>query len=200
MSKVTLLTSSRHEDSRGWFSETYSTSAADAAGIDCVFVQENHSFSKNAGTIRGIHFQSPPFAQAKLVRCIRGSIMDYAVDLRRGSPTYGRSISVELNAVNNRQLFVPVGFGHAFITMVPNTEVIYKVSAPYAPRHDGGILWSDPNLGIDWPLPASGPVLSEKDVALPQLESFMSPFEFEGDALDEVEWNASLGSAHPTGQ
>lgn len=163
--------------------ETHSAKLMAAAGIDVAFVQDNHSLSRDIGTIRGIHFQRPPHAQAKLVRCVRGRIMDYAVDLRAGSPTYGSHVALELSADNGAQLFVPVGFGHAFVTLEPDTEVVYKVSDVYAPECDGGIAWNDPRLAIDWPLPASGPILSNKDIALPTLDAFDSPFVYDGHPL-----------------
>lgn len=152
-------------------------------GIDSTFVQDNQSYSKYSGTIRGIHFQRPPRAQAKLVRCVKGRILDYAVDLRRGSPTYGHHVCAELSAQNGHQLFVPIGFGHAFVTLEDDTEVAYKVSNVYSPEHDGGIVWNDPALGIDWPLPDGGAVLSAKDQALPLLAQFESPFEYDGNPL-----------------
>lgn len=170
-------------DSRGWFMETYSEATALACGIDVQFVQDNHSFSANEGTIRGLHFQRPPHAQAKLVRCVRGSIMDYAVDVRRGSPTYGRHVSVKLTSEGGEQLFVPVGFAHGFVTLESDVEVAYKVTGVYAPDCDGGLAWNDPTIGIDWPLPESGAVLSDKDKLLPALVEFDSPFEYDGRPL-----------------
>lgn len=166
--------------------ETYSEARARASGFDVRFVQDNQSFSAQIGTIRGLHFQRPPHAQAKLVRCVRGSIMDYAVDLRRGSPTYGRWVGAKLSAEGGEQLFVPVGFGHAFITLEPDVEVAYKVSDVYAPDCDGGVAWNDPTIGIDWPLPPSGAVLSDKDKALPFLTDFDSPFEYDGQPLEPL--------------
>lgn len=166
--------------------ETYSETAALAAGIHERFVQDNHSFSALAGTIRGLHYQRPPHAQAKLVRCIRGSIMDYAVDIRRGSPTYGHHVSAKLTAEHGEQLYVPVGFAHAFITLEPEVEVAYKVTDGYAPDCDGGIVWNDPTLSIDWPLPATGAVLSDKDKILPALAEFDSPFEYDGLPLEPL--------------
>ncbi len=163
--------------------ETYSAKMIAAAGINTSFVQDNHSMSGDVGTIRGIHFQRPPHAQAKLVRCVRGRIMDYAVDLRAGSPTYGNYVAAELSAENGAQLFVPVGFGHAFVTLDPETEVIYKVSDVYAPDCDGGIAWNDERIAIEWPLPAAGPILSAKDKALPFLDGFDSPFAYDGHPL-----------------
>ncbi|WP_087141113.1 dTDP-4-dehydrorhamnose 3,5-epimerase [Brevundimonas diminuta] len=182
-SSPVLLHAPRFGDTRGWFMETYSEARARAVGFDVRFVQDNQSFSAQTGTIRGLHFQRPPHAQAKLVRCVRGSIMDYAVDLRRGSPTYGEWVGAKLTTEGGEQLFVPVGFGHAFITLEPNVEVAYKVSDVYAPDCDGGIVWNDPTIGIDWPLPASGAVLSDKDKALPFLTEFESPFEYNGQPL-----------------
>ena len=182
-SPVKLIAPRRLADDRGWFSETYSEQGWAQLGVDCRFVQDNHSLSRAAGTIRGIHFQTPPHAQAKLVRCVRGRIMDYAVDLRKGSPTYGQHVAAELTADNGHQLFVPIGFGHAFVTLEPDTEVVYKVSDVYAPQCDGGILWRCPTIGIDWPLPPGGPTLSGKDMLLPPLADFDSPFAYDGNPL-----------------
>jgi dTDP-4-dehydrorhamnose 3,5-epimerase len=176
-----LIRPRRFEDSRGWFSETFVEGREAAIGIR--FVQDNHSYSAAAGTIRGIHLQAPPHAQAKLVRCIRGSIMDYAVDLRAGSPTYGRHVSARLSAANGDQLFIPAGFGHAFVTLEPDSEVLYKVSDFYAPAQERGVCWDCADIGIDWPLPPSGAVLSPKDEVLPKLADFDSPFRYTGDPL-----------------
>lgn len=156
------------------------------SGFNVHFVQDNQSYSASAGTIRGLHFQRPPHAQAKLVRCARGSIMDYAVDLRRGSPTYGKWVAAKLTAEGGEQLFVPVGFGHAFVTLEPDVDVVYKVSDVYAPDCEGGVIWNDPTIGIEWPLPASGAVLSDKDQALPVLAKFNSPFEYDGQPLEPL--------------
>lgn len=180
---ILLLKSRRFGDARGWFMETYSEASALAAGIDVRFVQDNQSFSAFEGTIRGLHYQRPPHAQAKLVRCMRGSIMDYVVDIRRGSPTYGQHVAARLTAEGGEQLFVPVGFAHGFVTLEPDVEVAYKVTDVYAPDCEGGIVWNDPAIGIDWPLPASGPVLSDKDKTLPILAEFDSPFEYDGRPL-----------------
>lgn len=185
--RVTVISARRFVDERGWFSETYSARRLLANGVDCPFVQDNQSFSAAAATIRGIHFQAPPHAQAKLVRCLKGRIMDYAVDLRRGSPTYGQSAGAELTAENGQQLFVPIGFGHAFITLEPEVEVAYKVSDFYAPECEGGLIWNDPTIGIDWPLPPGvSPVVSAKDARLPSLQAFDSPFAFDGFPLELV--------------
>lgn len=183
---VKLIRTKRFGDDRGWFSETYSEAKLTGLGITDRFVQDNQSFSKFAGTIRGIHFQRPPHAQAKLVRCVRGRILDYAVDLRRGSPTYGRHVAAELSAENGDQLYVPVGFGHAFVTLEPDVEVAYKVSDVYAPDCDGGVLWSDAAIGIAWPLPPGGPTLSAKDAQLPTLAQFESPFDYDGAPLEPL--------------
>ncbi|MDB5592899.1 dTDP-4-dehydrorhamnose 3,5-epimerase [Enterovirga sp.] len=181
--RILLLKPRRFGDERGWFMETWSRRAAAAQGIGVDFVQDNHSLSRPVGTLRGLHFQLPPRAQAKLVRCVRGRILDVAVDVRRGSPTFGRWLSAELSAENGWQLFIPVGFAHGFVTLEPDTEVAYKVSDDYAPELDAGIRWD--SAGIIWPLPPSGPVLSAKDIALPPLASFDTPFPFEGDPLPE---------------
>lgn len=177
---IMLVETRRFGDARGWFSETYSEGKYAALGIDVRFVQDNQSYSAFAGTVRGIHFQTPPHAQAKLVRCVRGSIVDYAVDLRKGSPTFGKMAFATLSAENGRQLFVPVGFGHAFVTLERDTEVAYKVSDIYSADCDGGVAWDDPAIGIDWPLPPSGAVLSDKDKLLPKLAHFDSPFSYDG--------------------
>jgi len=179
-----LLRPRRFHDARGWFSETYSKASAATCGIDLTFVQDNHSFSAAVGTVRGLHFQRPPRAQAKLVRCTRGSIIDYAVDIRRGSPTLGRFVSALLTAEGGEQIFVPVGFAHGFVTLEPDVEVAYKVTDFYAPDCDGGLVWDDPDIGIDWRLPASGASLSDKDLALPRLAEFESPFEYDGAPLE----------------
>ena len=166
---VLMLTPARHEDERGVFSETYSAEGFAAAGIPCAFVQDNQSLSWQSSTVRGLHYQSPPFAQAKLVRVAQGSIYDVAVDIRRASPTFGRYVGVVLSAANGRQLFVPEGFAHGFCTTEDATLVLYKVSAPYAPAHDRGILWSDPALGIPWPVAPGTAILSDKDRRHPKL-------------------------------
>ena len=153
-------------DARGWFMETYSK--IKTPEIEADFVQDNHSFSALKGTLRGIHFQNPPMAQAKLLRCSRGAIMDFAVDLRPCSSTFKQWVGVELSAENNKQLFVPRGFGHGFITLADNSEIMYKADNYYSPEHDAGILWSDPEIGIDWG--TEQPILSEKDKTLPLLK------------------------------
>lgn len=171
---LALLEPKVFRDERGFFLETYSEAAFDALGIGARFVQDNHAYSVRAGVLRGLHFQLPPHAQAKLVWVVRGSVLDVAVDLRRDSPTYGRHYCVELSAENMLRLFLPRGFAHGYLTLAPDTEFLYKVDAPYMPQADAGILWSDPDLGIAWP--ESKPVLSGKDRMLPRLKDFHSPF------------------------
>lgn len=166
---VKIVTPKRHGDARGFFSEVYKTSDWQSAGLDPVFVQDNHSFSAPAGTLRGLHFQLPPFAQDKLVRVTRGRILDVAVDIRRSSPTFGRHVAVELSAENWRQLFVPTGFAHGFITLEADTEVLYKVTALYAPSHDRGLAFDDPGLSIDWGIGPEDVILSDKDRRHPRL-------------------------------
>ena len=167
--EVKILSPRKFGDARGFFSETYNRDAFAAAGLDHVFVQDNHSFSATAGTLRGLHFQLPPYAQDKLVRVTRGAIFDVAVDIRRGSPNFGHWVGAEISAENWNQIFVPIGFAHGFCTLAPDTEVIYKVTAPYAPKSERGIAWDDPQLAIDWPLPVAQPILSGKDGENPLL-------------------------------
>lgn len=165
---VKLIRPKRLGDARGFFSEVYSRAALAAAGIEIEFVQDNHSRSAAAGTIRGLHFQTAPFGQEKLVRVTKGRILDVAVDLRRTSPTYGKHVSAELSADNWTQILVPIGFAHGFCTLEPDTEVLYKVSNIYAPANDGGVIWNDPDLAIAWPVKAGDAVLSDKDMKLPR--------------------------------
>ena len=154
-------------DARGWFMESWSKKKMEDAGIYADFVQDNHSFSAQRGTLRGLHYQLNPMAQAKLLRVSRGAIFDVAVDIRRGSPTYAKWVGVELSAENHRQLFIPRGFAHGFITLTDDAEVQYKVDNLYAPECDGNIRWDDPEIGVVWPLHPM--VLSEKDAAAPLL-------------------------------
>jgi dTDP-4-dehydrorhamnose 3,5-epimerase len=168
---VKLVTPRRFGDSRGFFSEVYNRSAWENAGLRFEFVQDNHSFSALPGTLRGLHFQTPPFAQDKILRVTRGRILDVAVDIRRSSPTFGRHVAVELSAENWRQLLVPIGFAHGFMTLDADTEVIYKTTAVYSPANDRGIAWDDPDIGISWPLPPSGPTLSDRDRSWPRLRN-----------------------------
>jgi dTDP-4-dehydrorhamnose 3,5-epimerase len=175
-----LLAPRRLEDRRGWFSETYNERRLAEQGITCRFVQDNQSYSARKGTIRGLHFQAPPHAQAKLVRVGRGRILDVAVDVRRGSPTFGRFICAELSAASGHQVYVPIGFAHGFCTLEDDVDVIYKVSDFYAPDCEGGIRWDDPAIGIPWPVGRGEAGLSERDARLPLLHEWESPFEYDG--------------------
>lgn len=175
---VLILAPHRFGDARGWFMETYSAPRMTEAGIAVEWVQDNHSFSAAKGTLRGLHYQAPPRAQDKLVRCSRGAILDVAVDFRDGSPTFGKWVSVELTAGNGRQLLVPKGFLHGFVTLTDDTEVQYKCSDTYAPDRDGAVRWDDPRIGIDWGVTA--PVLSDKDAKAPLLADAPRPFRWEG--------------------
>jgi len=175
---VKVLTPRRFGDRRGYFCETWSASRMAGAGLDLSFVQYNESLSAQAGTLRGLHFQAPPFAQAKLVRVALGAIRDVAVDVRRGSPTYGRWVAEEISAANGAQLLVPRGFLHGFVTLTAETLVVYKADNPYDAASDGGVLWSDPDLGVDWGLPPGGAILSDKDRGLPAFRDWVSPFEY----------------------
>jgi dTDP-4-dehydrorhamnose 3,5-epimerase len=160
---VKLIRPARHGDERGYFSEVWNRDRFAAAGLHFDWVQDNQSRSARAGTLRGLHFQTPPFAQAKLVRVLRGTILDVAVDLRRGSPWYGQHVLVELTSEAWTQILVPRGFAHGFLTLEPDTEVIYKVDAPYSAAHDAGVAWDDPDLAIPWPVTADAITLSDKD-------------------------------------
>lgn len=174
---VKIITPKKHGDHRGFFSEVYKQSDMAEAGIDLVFVQDNHSRSATVGTLRGLHFQSAPFAQDKLVRVTKGRILDVAVDLRASSSTFGQHVAVELSAENWRQLLVPIGFAHGFVTLEPDTEVLYKVTAPYGPANDHGLAFDDPALGIDWRLPHGDLVLSDKDRQHPRLAALPRYFD-----------------------
>lgn len=180
-----VFTPCRFSDSRGWLSETYNASQLAPYGVPRNFCQDNHSFSIAAGTLRGLHFQAPPYSQAKLVRCIKGRIFDVVVDIRRESPTFGKWIGLELSAENRKQLFVPVGFAHGFITLAQECEVMYKVTNFYAPDFDSGIAWDDPDLAIDWPINEFAPVISDKDMTLPSFTDFSFDFSYDGHPLGE---------------
>ncbi len=173
---VKILTPKRFGDARGFFSETYNKAALAEHGITLDFIQDNHSMSQPVGVLRGLHFQTPPFAQDKLVRVVRGRIYDVAVDIRSGSPTYGKWVGAEISAEAWNQILVPVGFAHGFVTLEPDTEVIYKVTGPYAPDHDKGLAWNDPAIGIDWPLNGVEPTLSDKDTKHPGLADLPAYF------------------------
>ena len=176
---VLLITPRRFGDARGFFSESWNRKALEAEGLHLPdFVQDNHSLSARTGTVRGLHFQSPPHAQGKLVRCGRGALFDVAVDIRKGSPTYGQWTGAELSFENGRQLWIPAGFLRGFVTLEPDTEIVYKCTDHYAPECDGAVRWD--SCGVDWPLPAgTEPLLSDKDAAAPALADFDSPFVME---------------------
>lgn len=176
--EVKMITPKRFGDARGFFMETFSAPKLAECGIERDWVQDNHSLSAKPGVLRGLHFQAPPHAQAKLVRVVKGRVWDVAVDIRVGSPTYGKWVSAELSAENDQQMFIPEGFAHGFITLDPDTEFLYKVSSVYAPQADGGVIWNDPDLNLPWPLEGieGGPQLSDKDAVLTAFADFDSPF------------------------
>jgi dTDP-4-dehydrorhamnose 3,5-epimerase len=173
-----LVKPNRFADARGYFCETYRRDLFAAAGIAADFIQDNESLSVSAGTVRGLHYQAPPFAQAKLVRVTAGAAFDVAVDIRTGSPTFGQFVATTLSADNGEQLFIPEGFAHGFCSLSENTLLTYKVSAAYSPEHDKGMRWNDPDVAIPWPVADADAVLSDKDTGLPRLTDISSPFEY----------------------
>ena len=173
-----MITPKRFGDHRGFFAETYSARVLAEDGIKEQFVQDNHSLSAQIGTVRGLHFQAPPHGQAKLVRCGRGALFDVAVDIRKGSPTYGQWFGAELSVENGRQLFIPAGFAHGFVTRAPGTEIVYKCSDYYAPETEGALRFDDPDIGIDWGIDEAAVVLSDKDAAAGSLADLDSPFTY----------------------
>jgi dTDP-4-dehydrorhamnose 3,5-epimerase len=173
---VVEITPPKFGDHRGFFSEVFKRSAFEAEGVHVDWVQDNQSFSAEKGTVRGLHFQAPPFAQAKLVRVLRGAIFDVAVDIRKGSPSYGQWVGCEISAEKWNQLFVPAGFAHGFMTLTEDTDVLYKVDAPYSRESEGAIRWNDPALGIEWPDLGANAVLSDKDCVAPPFAELDSPF------------------------
>ncbi|MET0182368.1 MAG: dTDP-4-dehydrorhamnose 3,5-epimerase [Caulobacterales bacterium] len=174
---VLIIHPKKHGDHRGFFSETFNRAALAEHGVRDDWVQDNHSYSAARGVVRGLHFQAPPFAQAKMLRVVRGAILDVAVDIRKSSPTFGKHVAVELSAENWAQLYVPAGFAHGFCTITPDAEVLYKVSAPYAPDAEGGLLWSDPALEIAWPVSQAEATVNARDAAWPTLAVLESPFQ-----------------------
>lgn len=178
LNDVVVLTPRRFEDPRGWFSEVWNRETLRGLGIDINFVQDNHSYSVPTGTVRGLHYQSPPHAQDKLVRVGRGSILDVAVDVRNGSPQYGKWVGVELSAQNGKQLLVPKGFLHGFVTLEDDTEVLYKCSDYYAADCDGAVRFDDPDIGVDWGQDANDFTVSDKDAQATAFRDFKSPFNF----------------------
>jgi len=175
---IKLFRPKRFGDHRGYFAETYSLPKLLEQGIDLTFVHDNESLSADAGTVRGLHFQKPPHAQDKLIRCVQGAILDVAVDIRKGSPTYGQHVAAELSADNGDQMLVPKGFAHGFATLTADTLVMYKVTDVYAPDCDAGLAWNDPALGIDWQVDPAKATLSDKDTRNPMLDVFDSPFTY----------------------
>lgn len=180
--EILELVPRRFLDERGFFSEVWKENELRQYGIDVSFVQDNHSLSCEAGVLRGLHYQAPPFAQAKLVRVVRGSIYDVAVDIRHGSATFGQWVGLTLSGSSWNQVFVPAGFAHGFLTLEPDSEVIYKVSQYYSPEHDRAIRWDDPEIGIDWPITGAAPILSAKDRVAPSLAEVEPAFHFGGSA------------------
>ena len=178
-----VIVPKRHADNRGWLSESFHETRLRDIGISCRFVQDNCSYSKSAGTLRGMHFQLPPLAQAKLVSVLRGRILDVAVDVRRGSSTYGKFVSTELSAESGRQFYIPVGYAHGFLTLNDDVVVMYKVSNYYAPEYDSGIRWNDPDVAMTWPIKESDVILSDKDKKLSLLKELSSPFDYDGTPL-----------------
>ena len=175
--ELILIEPTRHKDERGFFSETYSRRRYKEFGIDVDFLQDNHSFSWEPGTLRGLHFQAPPNAQGKLVRCVKGEIFDVAVDIRKGSQTFGHWEGYELTEENGHQLYVPVGFAHGFLTLKRETEIVYKCTDYYAPKAEGSIRWDDPSISIEWPL-SENIILNKRDAIAPLLNDFETPFTF----------------------
>ncbi|MGO4351286.1 dTDP-4-dehydrorhamnose 3,5-epimerase [Rhizobium sp. RAF36] len=175
---ILKITPARHGDHRGYFSEVFKDGWFRENAANVTFVQDNESLSAQAGTLRGLHFQTPPFAQGKLVRCLQGAILDVVVDIRQGSPTFGQWLGEELTPYNGAQLWVPAGFAHGFVTLAPNSVISYKVTAPYSPEHDRGVLWNDPDIGIRWPVQEADAVLSDKDRKLPKLADIPGHFQF----------------------
>jgi dTDP-4-dehydrorhamnose 3,5-epimerase len=178
---VMLITPAIFRDGRGFFSETFNARALAAAGIAAPFVQDNHSLSVACGVVRGLHFQAPPHDQAKLVRVTRGAVLDVAVDIRHGSPTFGKHVACVLSASNWSQMWIPTGFAHGFCTLEPDTEMIYKVTGYYAPAADRGLRWDDPELGIGWPVAPGDATLSPKDRTHPTLAELPVYFRYEAE-------------------
>jgi dTDP-4-dehydrorhamnose 3,5-epimerase len=184
--EIMILLPVRHSDERGFFSEVFKESVLQKQGVAVHFVQDNHSLSESKGVVRGLHFQIPPFAQAKLLRVTAGSVFDVAVDIRRGSPTFGRHVAVVLSATEWNQIFIPEGFAHGYCTLEPGTEVLYKVNRYYSAEHDRGLLWNDPCLGIAWPIEAGNAILSDKDRRHPVLANLPHYFQYQPPSLRMV--------------
>jgi dTDP-4-dehydrorhamnose 3,5-epimerase len=176
---VLLVEPARRETSRGYVSATYCRRDFEAAGLTHDFVQEHHSQAKYAGAVHGLHFQRPPNAQARLVRVVRGAVLDVVLDLREGSPSFGRHYTVKLSSENGRQLLIPEGFAHGFLTLEPNTELVYKVSAIHSEEHHDGVFWADSTLGISWPIRPGQAIVTSDDQKLPKLADLATPFRYE---------------------
>jgi dTDP-4-dehydrorhamnose 3,5-epimerase len=191
--EVKLIRPRRHGDERGYFSEVYSRRAWSQLGLELEFIQDNQSLSRQRGVVRGLHFQMPPFAQTKLMRVVRGKILDVAVDIRHGSPTFGRFAVAVLSADQWNQMLIPRGFAHGFCTLEPDTEVLYKVDTFYEPSHDRGLLWNDPEVGIEWPVEDASAILSERDRRHPRLSEIPPYFRYSGDenATQPPRWTGS---------
>jgi len=178
-----IIVPKRYVDERGWFSETFHDQRLSAIGILCRFVQDNQSSSKRKGTLRGLHFQLPPAAQAKLVTVLKGRILDVAVDVRQGSPTFGQYVSAELSSESGHQVYIPIGFAHGFLTLEDDVVVAYKASNYYEPAYESGIRWNDPDIAFPWPMKNASLIISDKDRRLPLLREFASPFAYDGHPL-----------------
>ena len=182
---VKIIRPRRFGDQRGFFSETYNKRAFAEAGINLEFIQDNHSLSRDRGTVRGLHFQIPPFAQDKLVRVVRGAVLDAVVDLRKGSPTFGKHLTVVLSTQDWNQIFIPVGFAHGFCTLEPDTELIYKVTNYYAPKYERGVIWDDPDLAIRWPVTEAEATLSERDRVFPRFSELQDTFVYSSERYEK---------------
>ena len=178
--EVIVFTPSRHGDARGFFSEVYRADVMREVGVEAGFVQDNHVFSAARGVLRGLHFQAPPSAQGKLLRCLRGAVLDVAVDIRAGSPTFGQHVAVEISAENWRQVWIPPGFAHGYVTLTPDSEVVYKVTHLYDPAREQGLAWDDLALGIDWRIPSDELTISPRDRGNPVLADLATPFRYPG--------------------
>lgn len=176
---IMIVQPGRHDDERGWLSELWNPQTLAACGVDAAFAQDNLTYSGAAGVVRALHFQAPPHDQGKLVTCVTGAVFDVVVDIRAGSPTWGRHVAVELSAENGRQIWAPSGFAHGYCTLTPDTRVLYKLTAPYRLDAMGGLLWCDPALGIDWPVATDTAVVNARDAAWPGLDALESPFAWE---------------------
>lgn len=177
--EIKVFQTLRHQDSRGFFSEIFNKKVLSELGVNSEYVQDNQSLSTTVNTIRGLHFQAPPFEQAKLVRCVQGKIFDVAVDIRKESPTFGKWVGYEVSAKNGYQIYIPAGFAHGFLTLEEDTEINYKCTNYYSKVSEGSIVWNDPNIGIKWPVDSKTIILSEKDNGAPFLKDIDTPFRWD---------------------